>query len=351
MRVAVTGATGNVGSSVVEALARDAAVTEIIGLARRMPAARPAKTRYVTADVGTDPLAPHFEGADAVIHLAWEFQPTHQPMETWRANAIGSARVFEAVGDARVPVLVHASSVGAYSPGPGRRVDESWPTHSVPTAGYGREKAYVERVLDAFEARHPDVRVVRLRPAFIFQHRAATEQRRIFAGPFVPNWLVQPGLLPVLPIPSGLRFQAVTARDVADAYVRAVTLDSARGAYNIAADPVIDGRILAELLGSRAVTVPAPVARMALAVAWNAHVVPAEPALLDLVLSLPELDCTRARTELGWQPTASSVDAMQELLEGFEAGAGGASPPLAADSAAGRIDELATGVGERNQAV
>jgi hypothetical protein len=70
-------------------------------------------------------------------------------------------------------------------------VDETWPTHSLPSAGYGREKAYVERVLDAFEARHPDTRVVRLRPAFIFQRSAATEQRRIFAGPFLPNPLLQ----------------------------------------------------------------------------------------------------------------------------------------------------------------
>src|SRR3954470_15629810 len=260
MRVAVTGATGNVGSSGVEALARDAAVTEIIGLAPRMSAARPAKTRDGNARDGTGPLAPHFEGADAVIPLAWEFQPTHQPMETWRANAIGSARVFEAVGDARVPVLVHASSVGAYSPGPGRRVDESWPTHSVPTAGYGREKAYVERVLDAFEARHPDVRVVRLRPAFIFQHRAATEQRRIFAGPLVPSSLLRPGRLPVVPWPAGLRFQALHADDVAEAY-RLAVVGGGRGAYNVAADPVIDAASIGEVLRARVVPVPGPLVR------------------------------------------------------------------------------------------
>jgi hypothetical protein len=105
---------------------------------------------------------------------------------TWQANAVGSARVFEAVSAAGVGVLVYASSVGAYSPGPGRRVDESWPTHSVPAAAYGREKAYVERLLDAFEARHPDTRVVRLRPAFIFQREAASEQRARPLEPIYP---------------------------------------------------------------------------------------------------------------------------------------------------------------------
>lgn len=37
MRVVVVGATGNVGLSVVEALARDENVTEVVGLARRQP--------------------------------------------------------------------------------------------------------------------------------------------------------------------------------------------------------------------------------------------------------------------------------------------------------------------------
>ena len=40
----------------------------------------------------------------------------------------------------------------------------------------------------------PGIRVVRLRPSFIFQERAASEQRRIFAGPFLPASLLRPGL-------------------------------------------------------------------------------------------------------------------------------------------------------------
>lgn len=346
MRVVVTGATGNVGSAVVEALAGDAAVTEIVGVARRLPDQAPPKTRYVSADVAEDDLLPHLRGADAVVHLAWMFQPTHRPEVTWRNNAVGSARLFEQAAAAGVGAVVYASSVGAYSPGPGRRVDESWPTHSLPTAGYGREKAYVERLLDAFEADHPGIRVVRLRPAFIFQRSSATEQRRIFAGPFLPPGLLRRGRLPVVPWPSGLRFQALHARDVADAYRRAVT-SQARGAFNVAAEPVIDGSTVGELLGARAVPVPGPAAHAALSALWHLHVVPAEPALLDLVLGLPLLDTGRIRAELGWEPAVSSVDAMRELLEGMVEHAGGRTPPLAADSARGRIAEAATGVGER----
>jgi UDP-glucose 4-epimerase len=347
VKVVVTGATGNVGTAVVTALARDPAVSEIVGIARRRSDQTPPKTTFVAADVATENLEPHLRGADALVHLAWLFQPTHRPMVTWQANAIGSVRVFEAAAATGVGTVVHASSVGAYSPGHGRRVDESWPTHGVPTAGYGREKAYVERVLDAFEARHPDVRAVRLRPSFIFQRPAASEQRRIFAGPFVPTALLRRGRLPVLPWPAGLQFQALHAEDVAEAYRLAVVGD-ARGAFNVAAEPVIDRDVIGDLLGARAVPVPGILAHAALAAAWRLHLVPAEPALLDLALDLPLLDTTRIRTELGWSPAASSVDALREALRGMAEHAGGRTPPLRPDSVASRVQELSTGIGERS---
>jgi nucleoside-diphosphate-sugar epimerase len=116
-RVVVIGASGNVGTSVLEALSRDPEVGSIVAVARRTPRdwTRP-KTTWRQADVGTDDLVALVRGADAVIHLAWLFQPTHRPATTWQNNVIGSIRVFDAVASAGVPVLIYASSVGAYSP-------------------------------------------------------------------------------------------------------------------------------------------------------------------------------------------------------------------------------------------
>jgi nucleoside-diphosphate-sugar epimerase len=346
MRIAVTGATGNVGTSLLARLAADDRVDEIVGLARRPPEMAVPKVRWVGADTADDDLRSPLEGADALVHLAWLFQPTHRPVVTWRANALGSERVFDAAASAGVGAVVHASSVGAYSPAPGRTVDESWPTHSLPTAAYGREKAYVERILDVFERRHPEIRVVRLRPGFIFQRPAATAQRRLFLGPLVPNLVARRGRLPFVPLPAGLRFQAVHADDAAAAFHLAV-MTGARGPFNIAAAPVIDHEVLADLLGTRVVSVPRALVRAGLAAAWHGHLVPTEPALLDLVLGLPVLDTTRATRELGWSPDTSATDAVRELLDGMAAGAGRPTPPLAADSAAGRAGELASGVGER----
>lgn len=346
-RVVVVGATGNVGTSLVGALSREPTVGSVVAVARRTPHWAVSKTEWISADVAADQLVEVFRGAAAVVHLAWLFQPTHDPMSTWRTNVLGSIRVFEAVAEAAVPVLVYASSVGAYSPGPADAIaDESWPTHGWPEAAYTREKAYVERVLDAFEREHSTVRVVRLRPGFTFKRESASQQRRLFAGPLLPNRLVRPSTVPVIPNLAGLRFQAVHASDVAEAY-RLAIVRPVRGAFNIAADPVVDAELLADCLGARVVSLPVRPVRAALASLWHLHLVPAAPQLFDAVLRLPIMDTSRAKTELGWSPQHTSREALEDFLTGLRHGAGMATPPLASTGRAGRRHELATGVGER----
>jgi UDP-glucose 4-epimerase len=216
MRVVVTGASGNVGSALVERLALENEVETIVGVCRRKHDWRPPKTEWRFADVATDDLVPIFDGADVVVHLAWLFHPMRAPHVTATNNVEGSRRVLDAVDKAGVGAVVVASSVGAYSPRAGLDpVDESWPTSGTPDAAYSVEKACVERQCDAFAVDHPDLRLVRMRPGFTFAERSATQQRRLFLGPLVPHALVKPGRAPILPIPRGLRLQALDARDVA----------------------------------------------------------------------------------------------------------------------------------------
>src|ERR687898_2102910 len=97
LRVVVTGATGNIGSAVVDRLAADPTVAEVVGVARRLPKDEPgtghagAKVTYVAGDLADEDetaLRQAFTGADAVVHLAWLFQPTHDPITTWQAEPL-----------------------------------------------------------------------------------------------------------------------------------------------------------------------------------------------------------------------------------------------------------------------
>ncbi len=362
--VAVTGASGNVGLAVLEALSGRPDVDAVVAIARRQPAppapaaptsatqpsgASTTRVEWRQLDVadGGEPLVRAFAGADVVIHLAWLIQPSRDEAATWRANVQGTAQVLDAASEAGVGAVIAASSVGAYSPGPKEHpVAESWPTNGVATSSYSRQKAYVERLLDAFECRHPEVRVVRLRPGLVFQARAATEIRRYFVGPFLPGKLLSPGASP-----SSRTFLAWSRSwsmpsDLAEAYLRAA-LREVRGAFNVAADPPLDTAAMAAALGARPVNIPFGLARAAAAVSWHLRLQPTAAAWLDLARATPLMDIARAHDELGWSATRSAPEVLRELLAGMAKGAGAATPPLAPDRPRRRLHELATGIGRR----
>jgi UDP-glucose 4-epimerase len=348
MKVVVTGATGNVGTSVLRALAADSAVDEVVALARREPGRDLDGAEFVRADITTADLGRVFTGAGAVVHLAWLIQPGRNEAVTRRVNVEGSRRVFEAVVASGVPVLIHASSVGAYSPGPkDRAVDESWPTTGIASSFYSRHKAQVERQLDRLEAEQPRLRIVRLRPGLIFKREAATEIRRLFVGPLLPGPLLRSALVPVCPAVPRLRFQAVHSDDVGEAYRAAVVSDRA-GAFNIAADPVIGPEELAGMLGARPVRISPRVIRAAAAVTYRMRLQPAEPGWVDMGLGVPIMSTDRARRELGWSPRHTATEALSELIAGMREGAEDRTAPLARGTSGPlRMREFLSGVGGR----
>jgi UDP-glucose 4-epimerase len=348
MRVVVVGASGNAGTSLLEVLASEDAVESVLGVCRRRPEARFAKTTWIEADIERDALGPHFRRANAVVHLAWRIQPSRDLSSLRQTNVDGSARVFEAVAAADVPALIYASSVGVYSPGPkDRRVDESWPREGVRTSFYAQHKAAVERILDDFEEKHPDVRVVRMRPGLIFKREAASEVRRLFLGPFLPNPLLRPRLIPFIPDIPALRFQAVHSRDVGEAYRLALVRD-VHGAFNIASDPVLDPHQLGRIFGRPLLPVPAGFVRGAAGLTWRLRLQPTPAGWIDLALGVPLMDSARAVAELGWRPRMAADDALLELVEGIRRGEDLDTPPLSRDAGGpARSRELLSGVGSR----
>ena len=348
MRVVVLGATGNVGTSVLRSLAVEEKVESIVGLARRVPNLSMPKVDWASVDVGQDDLAPHFLGADAVISLSWLIQPARNLTRLWMVNVEGNSRIMRAVREAGVPELLYASSVGVYSPGPkDQAVDESWPRNGVSTSYYARHKAEVERRLDRFEAENPDVRVVRMRPGLVFKKEAAQGIRRLFAGPFLPGILARPDLINLIPEVEGLRSKVIHSYDVGEAF-RLAVVGEARGAFNLAADPVLDAQEIGRILNARPFPFSARTLRAGADLAWRMRLQPVPPDWLDLSLNVPIMDTTRARTELGWTPQHTAADALLDVLAGLSEGAGLDTPPLSPQTGGPlRIREILTGVGSR----
>jgi len=335
VRVVVVGATGNVGIALLRALKDRPEVDHVVGVARRPPGKDEAadygyggKVSWHAADLTSDELGPAFEGADAVVHLAWQIQPARRRSQLHLTNVHGSRRLFDAVLASGAHTLVHASSVGVYAPGPkDHAVDENWPHTGIASSSYSRDKATVEAMLDRLEASHPTLRVVRLRPGLIFQRDAGTEVARYFLGPLVPRSMVRPHWMPIIPLPEAIRFQAVHTEDVAQAYVAALLRD-VRGAFNIAADPVLDTSQLARLFHARPVHAPLRVVRALASATYALGLQPTDAGWVDMAALTPLMDTTRARDELDWQPRMSADAALLDLTEGIHDKATGPTPAL-----------------------
>jgi UDP-glucose 4-epimerase len=336
MRVVIVGASGNAGTALLRRLGSESDV-DLVGVCRRLPEPDPPYDRveWHSLDVGAPDAAAGlgviFAGADAVVHLAWQIQPSHDQRRLYRTNVLGSRAVVEAVVDAGVRSLVFASSVGVYAPGPKNAyVTESWPATGVIESSYSRHKVLVEKLLNGVEADQPALRVVRLRPGLIFQRDSGTEISRYFAGPLLPARLLQYHRIPVIPDHPALRVQAVHADDVAGAYALALRSD-VRGAFNVAAGPVLDPAVAARVFHGVRVAVPALALRSAAALSWWLRLQPVDVGWVELGLKAPLMSCDRIAAELDWRPVVDAVTALTELIDGMAGRAYAPSPPLSAD--------------------
>lgn len=331
MRIVITGATGNVGSALLRVL-RAAHQHELIGMARRPPGPSVSLPDIIwhavdltEADSGRE-LDRVFRNVDAVVHLAWGFQPSHRPDVLEELGVGGTRRVVAAALRQKVPHLVHMSSVGAYS----SKVDdvpvnESYPTQGVPRSPYSSHKAQAERILDELTSSHPEMTVTRLRPGIIGQKAAGSALLRYGVPGFVPARLL--GLVPVLPLDRALLIPMVHADDVADAIEQVLTR-RAPGAFNLASGPAINADHIGTAFDAAIVNLPRPVLRGTVDAAWRARLLQLDPGWIDLAYAVPLLDTTRAERELGWAPTHSATAVLDEIVSGMTNRDHGPTPVL-----------------------
>jgi UDP-glucose 4-epimerase len=324
LTVAVTGPTGEIGISAVDALERDPAVTRILGMARRPfdPSVHGwTKTEYRQGDIqdraAVDALV---ADADVVVHLAYLIMGSRE--ESRRVNIAGTRNVFEAaVAAARPTRLVYTSSVAAY----GYHADNPVPlTEDVPTRGskehyYSEQKAECEAVLrEVTDGTGLEVYV--LRPCIVAGPRATAladsmpwrkVSQKLPAALRGTAGLIQ-GALPLMP-DTGVALQLVHHDDVAAAIALAAAGAGEPGAYNLAADGEVSLSEVANATGAGAVRVPKAVAATASAVLSRLPMVPAAAEWIHVARTSVVMDTSRAKNVLGWRPEHTSRQTLDEL--------------------------------------
>jgi UDP-glucose 4-epimerase len=322
LRVAVTGPTGEIGKSAVDALERHPDVERIIGMARRPfdPAARGwTRTEYRQGDI-TDRAAVDalVADADVVVHLAFIIMGSRA--ESARVNLAGTRNVFEAtVAAGRPRRLVYTSSVAAYgyhsdNPVP---ITEDVPPRGSPEHYYSEQKAACEAALAEVTA-GSSLEVYVLRPCIV-------------AGPKAPAladampWTRLPervrrvtGAVPLLkpPFPDpGIPVQLVHHDDVASAIALAATTSAPPGAYNLAGDGLLTMSDVGQALGARPIKVPHVAARATSELIARLPFVPSGLEWLHAGRASTVMDTGKAKSQLGWRPKYTAAETLSGLAE------------------------------------
>ena len=321
LNVAVTGPTGTFGLALMPLLDQDDRVSRVVGIARRPfdPQDRGwTKMEYRRGDV-RDPgaLRTAFDGADVVVHLAFLILGGSQ--ETTRAiNVEGTLNAFDAAAEAGARRFVYASSIAAYGFHRDNPIgiSEDWETRPARRLSYAQEKAELEHLLEDAAARHPGTELYLLRPPIVLGPDAVGAKVQLPQALERIAGAVQKGVrrLPAIPaIVPDLPVQFIHQDDVASALSLCAVGAGPPGAYNIAADDVLSLVDVANEFGLRALPVPGrPVAAAARAVARLP--LPSTAQWVEALSHPAIMDTTKAKTELGWAPRYSALDALRTTI-------------------------------------
>ena len=303
--VAVTGAAGFLGRSVVPALAGDPAIGRMLGIDRVSGSNRDVE--WALADIRDPAFERVLQDVDVVVHLAAVVLGDMRLAED--VNVRGTANVAEAAARAGVRRFVHASSVAAYGLGVmGRLLTEEDPIRPLDLFPYSRTKGAAERALDEVEKRHPELEVIRLRPSIILGPNTHEMAARMA------------GRISVRPGRSAGGTQYVHIEDVVEAF-RLATLSDATGAFNVSPSDILTYRDMATIARARLVTVPVGVARFATRMAERYRPrMGVDPGWVIIAQQPPLVSSDKANRVLGWRPQRSGYQTVEDFVRTIRGG-------------------------------
>ncbi len=309
LRVALTGATGGLGTLLLPRLEADPSVERILALDIAQPAGVGPKTEYRRVDLtrqdaeSTVREALTEEGIDTLFHLAFVFGRVRDASFAHELEVAGSASVMTAASGAQVKKLIVPSLTALYGARQSHPalLREDAPLSGCPGSRFINDKVEVEEQLEEFRAGHPGTQVLVLRFAPIVGPSIDNPITRILRSPLVPTLL---GFDPLL--------QLVHEDDAADALMRALHA-SASGVFNVVGDGVMSLSGMIRRAGGHVVPLPTPIAG-ALLSAMNLYGGAGVPVtLLDYLHYSWVADGQRAQTELGFTPRFHTREAVEAL--------------------------------------
>lgn len=313
--VLVTGACRFLGAYLTARLAQNPSIEKVVAVDAVAPSKdlqrRMGRAEFVRADIRNPFIAKVIRNndVDTVVHAA---AASYAPRPGGRAtlkefNVMGALQLFAACQKApavRRVVLKSTSEVyGSDAHDPVMHTEDS-SSRRPPGEGFARDSIDIESYARGVGRRRPDVAVTILRLANMIGPAMDTALARYLTGPLVPTVFGRDA-----------RLQLLHEQDALGALERA-TMTGRAGTFNIGADGII---MMSQAI-RRAGRIPLPVTTLGVRLF---HSVGRATANIDLnreqlaYLSYGRvMDTTRMRTELGFEPKWTTLEAFDDFVRG-----------------------------------
>jgi len=273
-RILITGCSGYLAQRLIEACRGNPDVEWLGGIDVRAPL-NTEGLHFFPLDVRSPDIALLLQqnNVSTVVHLAWVFNPTHEPNLEYDVDVAGSINVLDCVSKTGTKYLIYLSSTTSYGPHPDNPeiFDEQYPRRGHSGYLYAKYKAEVDHLMLDFIAKHPDQRMFVIRAPIVL-------------GPNTRNIVTQMIELPVL---IGIRgydppMQFIHEEDLRRLLIWAVKHRPA-GVFNITGRGTIRYSGIVNHLRKNAVWLPSWLIYPALHLMWSCRLMPFPPSILDFI--------------------------------------------------------------------
>lgn len=308
LRVAVTGATGDLGGLLMPLLEADPGVRSVLALDIAKPRDH-EKIEYRRIDLTFHDAERELVAAlteqpvDVLYHLAFLFGPRRNVAFAHEVEVAGTMRVLSAAAEVKLPRLVLPSLTVVYGAQPSHPalLTEDATLRGCPSSRFVSDKLEVERQVEAFRARNPGTNVLLLRFGPIVGPHVDNPATRLLQRRLVPTVL---GFDPL--------WQAIHEDDVGQALHLALRTE-ATGTFNVVGRGAMPLSGMIRAAGGVPLPMPEPMVRGLLRglSASGVKIVPL--GLLDYLHYSWVADGSRAEKELGFVPRFHTSEAVAAL--------------------------------------
>ena len=303
MRILITGISGAIGSSLTRKLESDPNIKDLVGVDIKPP--QIDDFTFYRLHVASRKLEDIVKKHDitTIVHLAWMVSQTHNELEEYRTDILGSANILEAARKANVKHIIVASTGKVYGMHESNDhvFSEDDQLNGEGQLAYVQYKVMLENLCEDFSSLNPNIKITVLRPCTIL-------------GPNVSNPITRrmKKRRVVSLIEYNPRRQFVDIEDVIEVFYQAIK-KRMPGIFNISSDGTVPQHDLHLYLGKKQRILPTKPIEKLLSFLWKLRLSEINPQALDYLKYSIIIGNEKLKKEFGYTPKYSTEETLRRF--------------------------------------